>query len=80
VHWTPSSATFRPICRSTSRPRYSKLADQHASLVPAITTVTQTGKRITIADAKNRSFRTLFQNLAVDLMVGLITALPMLVT
>ncbi len=58
----------------------AKIEGQHASLVPTISTVTQTGKRITIADAKNRAFRTLFQNLAVDLMVGLITVLPMLVT
>jgi hypothetical protein len=45
---------------------------------PTITATTSQGKELVVADAKNRSWRTLIQGLAIDLMYGLIAALATL--
>jgi hypothetical protein len=45
---------------------------------PTITATTSQGKELVVADAKNRSWRTLVQGLAIDLMYGLIAALATL--
>ena len=45
-----------------------------------ISTTTMSGHQIKLADAKSRAFRTLFQNLGVDILVSTATVLPMLAT
>lgn len=44
-----------------------------------VTTTTMSGQQIKLADAKSRAYRTLFQNLGVDILVALATVLPMAV-
>lgn len=46
----------------------------------AVYTATVSGKSLKIADAKSRAFRTLFQNMGVDLLVALGAVVPMLAT
>lgn len=43
-----------------------------------VTTATVSGQKIKLNDAKNRAFRTLVQNLSIDIVVAFGTVLPML--
>lgn len=43
-----------------------------------VSTVNMSGQKLKIADAKSRAYRTLMQNLGVDILVALGTVLPML--
>lgn len=92
-HRAPDSATMDELVREASRvARETAISYVRDSLGaawrgekidhrnPTITATDHTGRELVVADAKNRSWRTLFQGLAIDILAALVVVVGTLTT
>lgn len=80
VHDILSGADLAPAAEALEAAVENALKAKMAGKQVVVTTTSVSGHQIKLSDAKNRAFRTLFQNLGIDLLVALGTVLPMLTT